>query len=152
MSRTLATASAAALAVAGVLALAACGGSGPGTSAPAATTPSLPATSAGPPATTKTPAAPTGTTGDVPATTSVEVKDGQPVGGTKTVTVKKGDHVRIVVTVDAPQEVHLHGYDIEKEATPGMPAVFDFDATFDGIYDLESHLKGTKVVKLVVEP
>jgi FtsP/CotA-like multicopper oxidase with cupredoxin domain len=123
---------------AGALALAACGGSD---------TSEATATTAG---TTTTPAA--ATTQAAVTTASVQVKDGQPVGGVKTVTVKKGDRVHISVTVDAPQELHLHGYDIEKEAKPGTPSVFDFVATFDGIFDLESHLTDAKLVKLVVEP
>ena len=51
----------------------------------------------------------------------------------------KGDTVRIVITTDAPDELHLHGYDIEREAAPGQPARFRFKANAEGEFVLESH-------------
>jgi hypothetical protein len=82
----------------------------------------------------------------------IRIENGEPVGGTATVKVKKGDRVRIVVRADAEDELHLHGYDIEKAVGPGKPAVFDFVAEFEGIFELESHHAGTLVAKVVVEP
>jgi FtsP/CotA-like multicopper oxidase with cupredoxin domain len=141
--------------------LAGCGGGGGETAGAAPAVTSATATSeaatappTAQPATTE-PAAGDGggTTAERPdATATIQVRDGEPVGGTETVKVKKGDRVRIVVRVDAPQELHLHGYDLERNAVPGKPAVFAFTAKLDGIYELESHLQGAVLVKLVVEP
>ena len=121
---------------AAVFAVAACGGgsSGDTTSAGSATT---------------QPAA----TGAI-KTATIAVAGGKAVGGEQTLKVKKGDHVRITVSVDAPQEVHLHGYDIEKTVQPGTPGVWDFTATFEGIFDMESHLNNPPdtLLKLEVEP
>ena len=61
------------------------------------------------------------------------------VGGVKTIKAKRGDTVRIVVSSDAPDEIHLHGYDIEREAEPGKPANFRFKADAEGAFELESH-------------
>ena len=36
----------------------------------------------------------------------------------------KGDPVRIIVSADAEDDIHLHGYDIEKTVEPGKPARF----------------------------
>ena len=36
--------------------------------------------------------------------------------------VGEGDQVRLRVTSDEQMEIHLHGYDIEREVTPGEPA------------------------------
>ena len=47
--------------------------------------------------------------------------------------------MRIVVSSDVPDEIHLHGYDIEKEAAPGKPARFRFKADAEGAFELESH-------------
>ncbi len=69
----------------------------------------------------------------------INVKGGVVDGDTQTFTVKKNDRVQIVVSSDAPDQIHLHGYDIEKEATPGKPAHFDFKANVEGAYIIESH-------------
>jgi len=69
----------------------------------------------------------------------VKVRDGVVVGDPQTITVQKGDVVHIVVSSDEPDEIHLHGYDIEREAAPGKPARFNFKATVEGAFELESH-------------
>ena len=47
--------------------------------------------------------------------------------------------MRIVVSSDAADEIHLHGYDIEKNAAPGTPARFNFKANIEGVFEIESH-------------
>jgi FtsP/CotA-like multicopper oxidase with cupredoxin domain len=74
-----------------------------------------------------------------PEVTRISVKGGVLVGDAQTIDVKKNDVVRIVVSSDAPDQIHLHGYDIEKEATPGKPARFDFKADVEGAFIIESH-------------
>jgi FtsP/CotA-like multicopper oxidase with cupredoxin domain len=74
-----------------------------------------------------------------PTAFRISVKGGVVDGDTQTFTVKKNDTVRIVVTSDAPDQIHLHGYDIEKEATPGKPARFKFKADVEGAFIIESH-------------
>jgi hypothetical protein len=148
-------------AVAGILAMGACGGSNDASppAEPAAPAPATTTTQATTPETTESMTTEQTTRDETstdeaprPEAVVVTVKDGQPVGGTKTVKVKQGDEVVIRIEVDAPQELHLHGYDIEQEAAPGTPAVFRFTADLEGIFELESHLDDAKVVKLVVNP
>jgi FtsP/CotA-like multicopper oxidase with cupredoxin domain len=74
-----------------------------------------------------------------PPVTRIDVKDGVIDGDVKSIEVAKGDTVRIVVTSNVDDEIHLHGYDIEKEAGPGKPARFKFKATLEGAFELESH-------------
>jgi FtsP/CotA-like multicopper oxidase with cupredoxin domain len=74
-----------------------------------------------------------------PPVTRINVKGGVIDGDVKSIEVAKGDTVRIVVTSDVDDEIHLHGYDIEKEAGPGKPARFRFKATLEGAFELESH-------------
>jgi FtsP/CotA-like multicopper oxidase with cupredoxin domain len=74
-----------------------------------------------------------------PAVTRINVKDGVIDGDVKSIEVAKGDTVRIVVTSNVDDEIHLHGYDIEEEAGPGKPARFRFKATLEGAFELESH-------------
>jgi FtsP/CotA-like multicopper oxidase with cupredoxin domain len=71
--------------------------------------------------------------------TRIRIEGGAVVGGPKTIEAEGGDTVRIVITTDAPDELHLHGYDIEREADPGRPARFRFNADAEGEFVLESH-------------
>jgi hypothetical protein len=84
--------------------------------------------------------------------TRIELKQHQPVSGPRRIKVAKGDRVRIVVTSNAPDELHLHGYDIEREVAPGNPARFGFEARLEGVFQLESHKTENEVAKLQVEP
>jgi FtsP/CotA-like multicopper oxidase with cupredoxin domain len=87
----------------------------------------------------------------------IVIKNFEVQGGVRNIDVKKGDDVRIVVTSDQPDEIHLHGYDIEKEVAPGKPGNFRFKADVEGVFEIESHTnedagKPPLVAKLVVEP
>jgi FtsP/CotA-like multicopper oxidase with cupredoxin domain len=74
-----------------------------------------------------------------PEVTRLRIQGGQVVGGVKTIEAERGDVVRILVRTDAPDELHLHGYDVEREAEPGRPARFVFRADAEGEFVLESH-------------
>lgn len=92
-----------------------------------------------------------------PAVERIAISGGKVDGGVRTITVTKGDAVRIVITSDAPDELHLHGYDIERTAAPGKPARFALTANLEGVFELESHTAEHEglppaVAKLVVEP
>jgi FtsP/CotA-like multicopper oxidase with cupredoxin domain len=92
-----------------------------------------------------------------PQATRIRLRGGQVVGGPAEISVTKGDRVRIVVSADAPDDIHLHGYDIEKPAEPGKPARFNFTADIEGIFEIESHVaedagRDPLVGKLTVEP
>ena len=40
---------------------------------------------------------------------------------------------------DAEHEIHLHGYDIARDAAPGKPARYRFKADVEGVFEIESH-------------
>jgi hypothetical protein len=106
---------------------------------------------------TGTSTAPSEQTPPEPAVQRLSIRDAQVEGGVKTIRVEHGDRVRIVISADAPDQLHLHGYDIEREARPGAPARFSFEANLEGVFDLESHTAEDAglepaVAKLVVEP
>jgi plastocyanin len=89
--------------------------------------------------------------------TRIQIRGGQLVGGPAEIRVKNGDTVRIVVASDAPDDIHLHGYDIEKAVEPGKPARFRFRANLEGQFEIESHTaedagRDPLVGTLVVEP
>jgi hypothetical protein len=83
------------------------------------------------------------------------VQGGEPVGGVKTLTYAKGDQVDLEVRLDAPaEEVHVHGYEIEKPAEKG-PVRFSFPANLDGVFEIEVHNKdgsATQIGELKVNP
>jgi hypothetical protein len=92
-----------------------------------------------------------------PQATRIQIRGGQVVGGPADIKVTKGDQVLIVVSSDAPDDIHLHGYDIEKPVEPGKPARFKFKAGIEGIFEMESHVaedagRDPLVGKLTVEP
>jgi FtsP/CotA-like multicopper oxidase with cupredoxin domain len=92
-----------------------------------------------------------------PPVARISVKGGAIAGDVKSIEVAKGDTVRIVVSSDVEDEIHLHGYDIEKEAAPGKPARFEFKADVEGAFELESHVaedagKEPLLARLLVGP
>jgi hypothetical protein len=91
------------------------------------------------------------------STTRIQIQGGQVVGGPKTIEVTTDEQVRIVVSSDQGDELHLHGYDITKEVAPGGSVTFNFEADLEGVFELESHVaedagQDPLVAKLVVNP
>ena len=87
----------------------------------------------------------------------LQIKGGKPAGGVQNFKVKKGDKVTIVVSADAHDVIHLHGYNIEKDVEPGKPATYKFTANIEGIFEIESHVaeaagREPLMGKLTVEP
>ena len=87
----------------------------------------------------------------------VRLRAHRPVGGVTRIEVKKGDLVRMVVESDSRDQIHVHGYDIEKETGPQAPARFSFRADVEGVFEVESHEAENGggdplVARLVVEP
>ena len=87
----------------------------------------------------------------------IRIRGGEAVGGPAEIKATKGDTVVIVVSADAPDDIHLHGYDIEKKVAPGQPARFRFKANLEGEFEIESHVaedagRDPLVGTLVVEP
>jgi hypothetical protein len=64
---------------------------------------------------------------------------GNPVGGVTRLTYNKGDQVQLHVILAKPEEeVHVHGYEIEKPAEHS-PVDFSFPANLDGVFEVEVH-------------
>ena len=143
-------------AVAIVVAVASGGGDDDGDQAPQ-TTQGQTSTTAGSGTDTDAGEEPHETAPPEPAVNRIRIEGGQVVGGPGDIKVKKGDQVTIVVSADAPDDVHLHGYDIEKSVAPGQPATFTFSAEIEGIFEMESHKaedegRDPLLAKLTVEP
>ena len=83
-------------------------------------------------------------------TIQVAVKDGKVTPATHREPVSKGDTVKLIVTTDTADAVHVHGVDIEKATSPGKPVTITFVAKDPGIYDVETHDSGLQLLQLEV--
>lgn len=80
----------------------------------------------------------------------VEVEEGR-VDGPSTVRVERGERVRLVVSADVADEVHVHGYDLIADVAPGSPAVIGFRADAPGVFEVELEAAGLLLVQLQVQ-
>ncbi|MET9249076.1 hypothetical protein [Nonomuraea sp. NPDC003709] len=64
--------------------------------------------------------------------------------------VAKGRQVSITVTSDVADELHVHGYDIEAELRPGVPATVRFTAGLTGVFEVETHKSKLVLTQLAV--
>lgn len=64
--------------------------------------------------------------------------------------VPLGADVRLTVTSDTADELHVHGYDVLAELRPGEPAVLRFTADDPGLFEVETHHQELVVVQLAV--
>lgn len=79
----------------------------------------------------------------------IMVRGGQASGETGRVTVPLGTPVSLVVTSDAADEIHVHGYDRKAEVPPGGTASVSFTATIPGVFEVE--LENSKVQLLQLQ-
>ena len=88
----------------------------------------------------------------VAALEHIVVRQGKPVGGVRKISVKGGERVRLQVTSDAAEEVHVHGYDLHKDVAAGGSVSFDFRASISGVFVIELEARGEQIASLKVEP
>lgn len=83
----------------------------------------------------------------------MEVRGGRPVGGVRRIDLKRGERVRLVVrSPDTSDELHLHGYDRVAPLVPGEPARLSFQATLEGVFEMELERAHVQIAKLTVRP
>jgi hypothetical protein len=97
--------------------------------------------------------APTGAGATTPAavkTITVRIAGGKATPKIGRVEVARGAQVRLVVTSDVADEVHLHSYELALPLRPGKPATLAFTADKPGLFDVEAHETGVTLVQLLV--
>jgi hypothetical protein len=87
-----------------------------------------------------------------PLVTRIAVENGKPVGGVKKITVNKGERVRLAVSSDVADEIHVHGYDLMKDVDAGGTVNFSFKADIDGGYEIELEDHKQQIAELEVQP
>lgn len=80
----------------------------------------------------------------------ITVAGGQVTGGVKRVNVDIGESVTIRITSDVAEEVHVHGYDLMRDLTPGAPVELSFTADIPGVFEVELEQSGLEVAELQV--
>jgi hypothetical protein len=80
----------------------------------------------------------------------VTVSGGTVSGDTGRVPVEQGETLELVITSDTADEVHVHGYDVTARVTPDRPAALTFRADLPGVFEVELHDAGTRLLSLQV--
>lgn len=134
--------------------LTACGGDGdptasaspsttaPTTAAPTTAAPTSESPSGGPGCPSRTAPA----SGTVVATATVTGKKVD--APSRTVTVKVGTRVRVAITSDVADEVHVHTYDVREDVTPGCPSALEFVANIPGTVEVELEEQKVHVLEI----
>jgi plastocyanin len=107
----------------------------PTTTAPSAP-PDTPDTSATPPATVRE--------------IEVVVVDGTVDTAEDSVDVAVGETVRVTVTSDVDDEVHVHGVEQTADLSAGSPTTLEFSLAEPGVYEVETHESGLLLFQLIV--
>ena len=93
----------------------------------------------------------TTTTGPVVTVIDIVLVDGT-VDRVERFDVPLDSTVRVTVTGDVADEIHLHGYDLHADVTPQTEAVLEFDATIPGVFEIELEGSGVLIGELQVAP
>ena len=114
-----------------------------------------PSTSAAVPTTTGGVAPASSTSPTTPTTEAVSVIEvtyagGQVAGGAQRVTVRLGEKVRIRVTSDVADEVHVHTYDRRAAVGPGQAGEVEVVASIPGRHEVELEKRQKQLLPLEV--
>ena len=66
--------------------------------------------------------------------------------------VDKGDTVRFRARSPQDDEIHVHGYNLKKDAPANQTISMSFKATIDGIFEIEFEEQGKQIASLRVNP
>lgn len=81
---------------------------------------------------------------------TASVRDGKVTPKPRRVQVPMGSTVRLQITSDVDDEVHVHGYEVEKELPAGQQADVQLVADQAGLFEVETHESGIQLVQLEV--
>jgi hypothetical protein len=87
-----------------------------------------------------------------PTTIGIVVRGGRVVGGLRRARLERGERAVLIVRADVSDHVHLHGYDIMRDVSPGRPARLRFRATIPGRFEVELEDRKLQIAQLEVRP
>jgi FtsP/CotA-like multicopper oxidase with cupredoxin domain len=80
------------------------------------------------------------------------VRSGRLASGSSVIQVREGDRVRLELTTDTADELHVHGYDLHLNTHPGEMVSLNFVAKRTGRFGLELHRAELELGALEVYP
>ena len=81
---------------------------------------------------------------------TVAVSDGKVKPKPHRVAVPLGSKVRLQVTSDVDDELHVHGFDIEEPLEAGRTTMVEFTADQQGVFEIETHETELELLQLAV--
>lgn len=87
-----------------------------------------------------------------PVVLAYTVTNGKVVKGNKQPKVKRGRVVRFVIVANRGEEIHLHGYDLDRIVRLRKQTVMQFTAKVAGRFELELHHPDVVIARLSVTP
>lgn len=95
---------------------------------------------------------PGGPAADAPRERTIQLAVEDGVMTPDEVEVGEGDRVKLLLTSEEPVDVHLHGYDLEREIERGEPTSLSFEADLTGRFEIEDHESEEVLGVLLVQP
>lgn len=87
-------------------------------------------------------------TTEIDTTITLELEDGELVGGVRRESASLGDTVVVRVVGETDEQIHVHGYDLYIE--PDGDHVLQFDALIPGRFEVEFEQSGQLLIELTV--
>lgn len=84
--------------------------------------------------------------------TSILVRGGIPLRGTRLLTYRRGAWIDVTVRSDVADEVYLQGYNVYRPVAPGLPAHLRLRASIEGSYPIQLEQRDETVAQVVVQP
>lgn len=117
-----------------------------------------------PPASTAAPEQPPASGGEAPAaadpatsaddgalTREITITGREVTPAPEQVPLAPGEVLRLVVTSDVPNELHVHGLgDVETELVPGRPTTVELVGGEPGVYEIETHSPQLQLLQVAV--
>ncbi|WP_256795279.1 hypothetical protein [Terrabacter sp. Ter38] len=67
-----------------------------------------------------------------------------------TIPLKVGETINVTVTSDHDDEVHAHGFEVEKEIKAGVPVTLQLKGDVPGVYEVEMHHPALTLLQIAV--
>jgi hypothetical protein len=66
------------------------------------------------------------------------------------VDLSSGERLRLVITVDHDDQVHVHGFEVKRDLTAGEPVTIDLTGGEPGLYEVETHEPELRLLQVLV--
>jgi plastocyanin len=81
---------------------------------------------------------------------NVSVRDGKVAPKPRRIDVKLGGNVRLQVTSDEDDVLHVHGFEVEEPLEAGRTTTVDLTADQPGVFEVETHESELELLQLAV--